>query len=526
MLARIHSAATLGLDARVLDVEVDASARPSPLHDRRAARRDRPRGARARPLRAPKRRASRSPAGAVTVNLAPADFRKCGAALDLAGGARPALALRRCVPPTRAAASSSASSASEARSAPIRGALCLALAARDAGFPEIVLPAANAPRRRRRSTAIRVVPRRATSREAVEHVLGEGTDPPADARRGAVRRHRRRRTSSESAASDRPARRRDRRRRRPPPAPVGPARRAARRCSRAACPASCPPLTREEAIEVTRIHSVAGVAPAGSGPRGAAALPRAASRHLGAGPRRRRRAAGSRRDLARAPRRALPRRAPRVPARRARGDPPAARGAARHGRPRRRRVRLPVRLPPRGRDEPVSLRLPAAIRGARARAIRASGAATRASSPGRCSTAIDLHVAMAAVAVAGPRGDAPPGESSADPRARARGGETRADARRPGRRGFRNADLTARGARRGTRARSRRASVSSRRAVTRLDLSVRAVHRALRVARTIADLDANGRSARSTCPRPSRFGRRPPAPPARSIRLTPSRGGP
>ena len=126
--------------------------------------------------------------------------------------------------------------------------------------------------------------------------------------------------------------------------------------------------------------------PDGAGPRHGAALPRPAPWDLGAGADRRRRAPDARRDLARAPRRPLSRRAARVPARRARGDPPAARGAAGHGRARRRRVRLSERLPARRGDESVPLRLSRrSPEGVRLRRPRARGA-TRASSPARCST--------------------------------------------------------------------------------------------------------------------------------------------
>ena len=96
-------------------------------------------------------------------------------------------------------------------------------------------------------------------------------------------------------------------------------------------PSILPPLTRAEALEVTRIHSVAGLPPRRRAGR-RAAVPRAASHDLrrpglvGGGARAR---AG--RGEPRPPRRAVPRRAVRVPAPGARGAAPAARG-----RPRRR----------------------------------------------------------------------------------------------------------------------------------------------------------------------------------------------
>src|SRR4029453_16515620 len=83
------------------------------------------------------------PSGAVTVNLAPAGFRKFGAALDLPvavgflqiAGLEPAESKRRVFVGERGLAG---------RVRPVRGALCLALAAEQNGFDEIVLPSANA----------------------------------------------------------------------------------------------------------------------------------------------------------------------------------------------------------------------------------------------------------------------------------------------------------------------------------------------------------------------------------------------
>ena len=96
MLARVHSAATLGLEARVLDVEVDV-ARGLPRFTIVGLPDATVREARERVRSALRNSGFAVPEGAVTVNLAPADFRKCGAALDLPvamglvwlGGVRP-----------------------------------------------------------------------------------------------------------------------------------------------------------------------------------------------------------------------------------------------------------------------------------------------------------------------------------------------------------------------------------------------------------------------------------------------------
>jgi len=142
MLARVHSAATVGIEARVLDVEVDVSSGlPSftivGLPDPSV------REARERVRSALRNSGFPIPPGAVTVNLAPAGFRKFGASLDLPV----AVAFLKIA---------GLESADEVRRVfvgelgldgsvrPIRGTLCLALAARDAGFAEIALPAGNA----------------------------------------------------------------------------------------------------------------------------------------------------------------------------------------------------------------------------------------------------------------------------------------------------------------------------------------------------------------------------------------------
>ena len=74
MLARIHSAATIGLEARVLDVEVDA-ADGLPRFTIVGLPDTSVREARERVRSALKNAGFRIPGGAVTVNLAPADFR-------------------------------------------------------------------------------------------------------------------------------------------------------------------------------------------------------------------------------------------------------------------------------------------------------------------------------------------------------------------------------------------------------------------------------------------------------------------
>ena len=94
-------------------------------------------------------------------------------------------------------------------------------------------------------------------------------------------------------------------------------------------PALLPPLDPAEALEVSMIHSVAGLLRDGRADA-PAPVPRSASFGLAAGAGRRRLARPAGRNLARASRRAVPRRAAGVPARHPRGAAPAARDRPRH----------------------------------------------------------------------------------------------------------------------------------------------------------------------------------------------------
>jgi magnesium chelatase family protein len=195
--------------------------------------------------------------GTCTVNLAPADLKKEGSGFDLPI-ALALLAASRQVPPERLAEHAALGElALDGRVRPVRGALVAAEAARRAGLSRLLCPPESAPEAA--LAGIEAVPVRHLA-EAGAYLRGTFTPPPVEpVRRSANGRHpdladvsgqERARRALELAAAGRHNL-----------LLAGPPGTGKTMLARR-LPGVLPPLTLEQALEVTRIHSVAGVLPA------------------------------------------------------------------------------------------------------------------------------------------------------------------------------------------------------------------------------------------------------------------------
>ena len=278
MLASAQSATLLGVEGRPVRVEVHVSAGPSRLHRGRPARHHVPRGARPGPGRAALQRPHLAD---VPGDGEPRPAR----AAQGRRRARPRHRRRPCWPPASRCpparspgGRSSASSASTARSGPCRG-----RSRSSTPWPtrEVVVPDGVHGRGRSSSAATSS----GRSRTLVDAWSGRcaGTDAVARAARAGA--------ATAAAAGARPGRR-ARAARRPlrprgrgggpaPPAARRARRARARRCSPAGWPGCCPSSAPADALEVTCIHSAAGLPLPPGGLVPPAAVPGAAPRCLG-----------------------------------------------------------------------------------------------------------------------------------------------------------------------------------------------------------------------------------------------------
>ena len=194
----------------------------------------------------------------VVVNLAPGNLRKEGPGLDLPIAAALLVATGQVKGREAAGWAFAGELSLKGELLPTPGVLSVAIAAARGGLGGVIVPAGERPR----SGAGRWAPRRGRAIAAGGRGAsskGAGRRPRSAPAPGVDRRGRWRRSRRGPWPAAGAARARGGGGGRPQPADGGLAQERARRCSRDDCPRSCPRRTREEALEASQLHSVAGL---------------------------------------------------------------------------------------------------------------------------------------------------------------------------------------------------------------------------------------------------------------------------
>jgi magnesium chelatase family protein len=263
MFSRIRSASTVGINAFIVEIETHLE-NGVPAFAVVGLPDSAVKESRERVSAAIKNSALIFPQKRITVNLAPADVRKEGSAFDLpiALGILSALGI---VPnDTLDGTLVLGELALDGVLRPIRGALCIAMEARKQGFTRVLLPATNADEAAMVGAGMDVIPI-TTLREAVECVCGEIRIVPATPRTAEIFA---RQTSSGTDLADVKGQANVKR-------AMEVAAAGGHNLIMVGSPGSgktmiakrlttiLPPLTLEESLETTKIHSVSGILPDG-----------------------------------------------------------------------------------------------------------------------------------------------------------------------------------------------------------------------------------------------------------------------